>query len=134
MTVSAKCYYALRAIYALAEHQGSVPLKANEIADAAAYTDQVSGGDTEPVEGGGGYVTSRRGVGGGISAVHAPADRLMIGEIIRFIDGPIAPVDCVSVSSPPRNVNTRAIARFSDSGAASVRRFPTSSIRRPSLI
>jgi DNA-binding IscR family transcriptional regulator len=29
-----------------------------------------------------------------------PADRLMIGEIIRFIDGPIAPVDCVSVSSP----------------------------------
>ncbi len=33
MTVSAKCYYALRAIYALAEHQGSVPLKANEIAE-----------------------------------------------------------------------------------------------------
>ncbi len=29
-----------------------------------------------------------------------PADRLKIGEIIRFIDGPIAPVDCVSVSRP----------------------------------
>ena len=25
---------------------------------------------------------------------------LKLGEIIRFIDGPIAPVDCVSVSSP----------------------------------
>ena len=65
---------------------------------AAAYTDQVSGGDTEPVEG-------RRirhepaGRGGGISAC-APSDRLKIGEIIRFIDGPIAPVDCVSVSRP----------------------------------
>jgi len=33
MSVSAKCYYALRAIYALAEHQGSVPLKANEITE-----------------------------------------------------------------------------------------------------
>lgn len=29
-----------------------------------------------------------------------PADRLNIGEIIRFIDGPIAPVDCVSASKP----------------------------------
>ena len=29
-----------------------------------------------------------------------PADRLKVGEIIRFIDGPIAPVDCVSVSRP----------------------------------
>jgi len=29
-----------------------------------------------------------------------PSDRLKIGEIIRFIDGPIAPVDCVSVSRP----------------------------------
>ena len=28
------------------------------------------------------------------------ADRLKVGEIIRFIDGPIAPVDCVSVSRP----------------------------------
>ena len=30
----------------------------------------------------------------------AQSDRLKIGEIIRFIDGPIAPVDFVSVSSP----------------------------------
>ncbi|MBV8486859.1 MAG: hypothetical protein JO161_01135, partial [Planctomycetaceae bacterium] len=28
------------------------------------------------------------------------ADWLNIGEIIRFIDGPIAPVDCVSASKP----------------------------------
>ena len=33
MTVSAKCYYALRAIYALSEYRGTAPLKANEIAE-----------------------------------------------------------------------------------------------------
>ena len=36
MTVSAKCYYALRAVYALAEHKGPAPLKANEIAERLA--------------------------------------------------------------------------------------------------
>ena len=33
MTVSAKCYYGLRAIYALAEHGTATPMKANDIAE-----------------------------------------------------------------------------------------------------
>ena len=37
MTVSAKCYYALRAVYALAEYQGTTPLKANEIAERSTF-------------------------------------------------------------------------------------------------
>ena len=32
MSVSAKCYYALRAMYALSEHGEPTPLKASEIA------------------------------------------------------------------------------------------------------
>jgi Rrf2 family protein len=98
MTVSAKCYYALRAIYALAEHQGRAPLKANEIAERQHIPIKF----LEAILGqlkGGGYVTSRRGVEGGYLLAR-PADQLKIGEVIRFIDGPIAPVDCVSVTQP----------------------------------
>ena len=98
MTVSAKCYYALRAIYALAEHQGSVPLKANEIAERQHIPIKFLEAILSQLKGGG-YVTSRRGAEGGYLLVR-PSDRLKIGEIIRFIDGPIAPVDCVSVSRP----------------------------------
>jgi len=98
MTVSAKCYYALRAIYALAEHQGSVPLKANEIAERQHIPIKFLEAILSQLKGGG-YVTSRRGVEGGCLLAR-PADRLKLGEIIRFIDGPIAPVDCVSVTRP----------------------------------
>ena len=81
---------------------------------------------------GGGFVLSRRGAEGGYILAR-PADRLKVGEIIRFIDGPIAPVDCVSVSRP-KDANIPAIARSSVSGAGSVRRLPALSIRRASPI
>ncbi|MFO0891011.1 MAG: Rrf2 family transcriptional regulator [Isosphaeraceae bacterium] len=98
MTVSAKCYYALRAIYALAEHQETTPLKAGEIAERQHIPIKFLEAILSQLKGGG-YVNSRRGVEGGYFLAR-PADRLKIGEIIRFIDGPIAPVDCVSVSRP----------------------------------
>jgi Rrf2 family cysteine metabolism transcriptional repressor len=69
MTVSAKCYYALRAIYALAEHQGTTPLKAGEIAERQHVPIKFLEAILSQLKGGG-------------------------------FDGPIAPVDCVSVSRP----------------------------------
>ncbi|QEH33326.1 HTH-type transcriptional regulator CymR [Aquisphaera giovannonii] len=98
MTVSAKCYYALRALYALAEHADSTPLKASEIAERQHIPIKFLEAILSQLKGGG-YVNSRRGVEGGYFLAK-PADRLKIGEVIRFIDGPIAPVDCVSVSRP----------------------------------
>ncbi len=98
MTVSAKCYYALRAIYALAEHHETTPLKANEIAERQHIPIKFLEAILSQLKGGG-YVRSRRGVEGGYFLAKQ-ADRLKVGEIIRFIDGPVAPVDCVSVSRP----------------------------------
>ena len=98
MPVSAKCYYALRAIYALAEHRDSTPLKANEIAERQHIPIKFLEAILSQLKGGG-YVKSRRGAEGGYLLAR-PADGLKIGEIIRFVDGPIAPVDCVSVSRP----------------------------------
>ena len=46
---------------------------------------------------GGGFVQSRRGAEGGYRLAR-PSEQLTVGEIMRYIDGPIAPVDCVSQS------------------------------------
>ena len=48
---------------------------------------------------GGGFVQSRRGAEGGYRLARS-ADQLTVGEIMRYIDGPIAPVDCVSQTRP----------------------------------
>ena len=98
MTVSAKCYYGLRAIYALAEHGNATPMKAGQIAERQHIPIKFLEAILSQLKGGG-FVNSRRGAEGGY-VLARPADKLNIGEIIRFIDGPIAPVDCVSVSRP----------------------------------
>ncbi|MDG3006145.1 RrF2 family transcriptional regulator [Paludisphaera mucosa] len=98
MTVSAKCYYALRAIYALAEYRGSAPMKANEIAERQHIPIKFLEAILSQLKGGG-FVNSRRGAEGGYLLAKQPED-VTIGSVIRFIDGPVAPVDCVSQSRP----------------------------------
>lgn len=96
--VSSKCYYALRAIFALAEHNSPEPLKIAEIADR----EQIPIRFLEVILGqlkGGGFVQSRRGADGGYFLAR-PADRITVGEVMRYVDGPIAPVDCVSQTRP----------------------------------
>jgi len=44
-----------------------------------------------------GFVHSRRGAQGG-HALAKPADQIMIGDVIRAIDGALAPVRCASLS------------------------------------
>lgn len=45
-----------------------------------------------------GFVTSRRGQHGG-HALARPAEQIRIGDLIRAIDGPLAPMRCASVSA-----------------------------------
>jgi len=49
----------------------------------------------------GGYVESRRGKFGGYSLAR-PMNRIKFGEVIRMIDGPLAPIRCVSQTSYAR--------------------------------
>jgi Rrf2 family protein len=48
-----------------------------------------------------GILQSRRGVGGGYSLTR-PADQITLGEVIRLIEGPIAPIGCASRTAPER--------------------------------
>lgn len=45
-----------------------------------------------------GYVDSVRGKHGGYRLAK-PADRILIGQVVRLIDGPLAPIGCVSQSA-----------------------------------
>ena len=94
MNVSQKCQYALRAMFELARRCGWGPVRACEIAQVQA----IPGKFLELILAqlrGGGFVESRRGRGGGYLLVGRPED-LAVGRIIRFIDGPVAPVRCVA--------------------------------------
>ncbi|WP_034997201.1 RrF2 family transcriptional regulator [Beijerinckia mobilis] len=45
-----------------------------------------------------GFVNSRKGKGGGYTLAR-PAHEIMVGHIIRVLDGPLAPIQCASHSS-----------------------------------
>jgi Rrf2 family protein len=45
-----------------------------------------------------GYLTSTRGKYGGYSLAK-PADEVLIGDLVRHIDGPLAPIGCASVTA-----------------------------------
>ncbi len=43
----------------------------------------------------GGFVKSKRGAGGGFVLARPPAE-ITVGEVLRFIEGPIEPIACIS--------------------------------------
>jgi Rrf2 family protein len=98
MGVSSRCYYALRAVYALADQAGLEPVKIAAIAERERIPVRFLEVILNQLRGGG-FVVSRRGAEGGYRLAR-PAEGITVGEVMRFIDGPIAPVDCVSQSRP----------------------------------
>lgn len=96
--ISSKCYYALRAIYALAEHNRSEPLKIATIAERERIPIRFLEVILAQLKSGG-FVQSRRGAEGGYLLAKSP-ESITIGAVMRFVDGPIAPVDCVTQSRP----------------------------------
>ena len=93
MSISQKCQYGLRAVFELSKRLGNGPTSVGQIAEIQAipprFLELILGQLRQ-----GGFVESRRGVHGGYLLATDPA-RLYVGQIIRFIDGPVAPVDCV---------------------------------------
>ena len=93
MSISQKCQYGLRAVFELAKRRGNEPTSVGQIAEVQAipprFLELILGQLRQ-----GGFVESRRGVHGGYLLTMDPA-RLYVGQIIRFIDGPVAPVSCV---------------------------------------
>src|SRR5215472_1904958 len=102
MKISKRCEYALRALIDLgiASEMGWPMLQISELASKEKlpikFLEQIF---TQLKAAG--YVQSRRGKFGGYSLAR-PMNRIKFGEIIRTIEGPLAPIRCVSQTSYAR--------------------------------
>ena len=47
-----------------------------------------------------GFVQSKKGKGGGYTLAR-PAHEIRVGHIVRVLDGPLAPIQCASISEVP---------------------------------
>jgi len=92
--ISQKAKYALRALIALARASGSAPMLIADIAEQQKipkkFLEQILLDLKHR-----GLVISKRGKDGGYLLLK-PAGEITFGEILRMIDGPIAPLPCLS--------------------------------------
>jgi Rrf2 family protein len=95
--ISQKAKYALRALSALARAEAGEPLQISDIADRQnipkKFLEQILLDLKRN-----GMVASRRGKQGGYLLLR-PADEITYGEVLRLIDGPIAPLPCLSLTA-----------------------------------
>lgn len=94
MKFSKKSEYALRALIELTSHYGKALLQRQDIADRqhipVEFLEQILLALKNA-----GLLASRRGVSGGYSLLKPP-DQVTLGRVIRILDGPLAPIGCVS--------------------------------------
>lgn len=94
MRVSSRGEYGVRAMVALAKHYGqgpmSIALIAKDSSVPPAYLEQLIG----PLRRAG-LVESKRGAHGGYQLARSP-ELVRVGEVYRVMEGPVAPMDCVS--------------------------------------
>ncbi|RYG39123.1 MAG: Rrf2 family transcriptional regulator [Burkholderiales bacterium] len=120
-----KARYGLRAMCALAQG-GGVRLQAHAIASRASVPAKFLEAILVDLRKAG-FVDSRRGHRGG-HALARPASEIAVGELIRAIDGPLAPVRCASISAyepcldcvEPDRCAVRALMRETRSALARV--------------
>lgn len=93
--LSQKAKYALRALLVLAEEGDDKPMLIAEIAERhnlpRKFLEQILLDLKHN-----GLVQSRRGRSGGYSLLK-PASEISFGQVVRIIDGPLAPLPCLSV-------------------------------------
>ena len=94
--LSRKAKYALRALSTLALADPA-QLQARRIAQEAKVPEKFLESILVELRNAG-LVTSKRGTVGGHSLAK-PADTIMVGDVVRIIDGPIAPLRCASVTA-----------------------------------
>lgn len=94
--LSQKCKYALQALLVLAREPNDDLLLVSDIADRENLPKKFLEAILLELNRNG-MVRSRRGRGGGY-ALAKPADLITFGQVVRIMDGPLAPLSCVSVN------------------------------------
>ena len=94
--LSQKCKYALQALLVLARENSDELVLVSEIAERENLPKKFLEAILLELNRNG-LVRSRRGRGGGY-ALAKPADLITFGQVVRIMDGPLAPLPCVSVN------------------------------------
>ena len=109
MRVSKKTDYALRTMFTLVEHYRGAPIPIRELARRndvpKRFLEQIMLQLKTQ-----GWVDSTAGVRGGYFLARSP-EKITMGEIVRFFDGILAPIDCVSVTGYKR-CSQEPVCRF----------------------
>ena len=94
MRISRKAEYALRALVALARN--GRPLQIGELSRLenipVKFLEQILLALRND-----GFLASKRGVGGGYALKRSP-EKIPVGEVVRALDGPLAPLPCAAIT------------------------------------
>src|SRR5882762_11691780 len=109
MWVSKRTDYALRVLFTLVDHFGGTPIPIRELARRndvpKRFLEQIML-DCKAK----GWVESTAGIRGGYILARNPA-KITMGEVVRYFDGILAPIDCVSVTGYQR-CSQESVCRF----------------------
>lgn len=92
--LSSKTKYGLKAMIHLTRRSGEGSVLIAEIAEAESIPKKFLDAILLELKNRG-LLSSKKGKGGGYTLAKSP-DQIMVGDIIRILDGPLAPVPCVS--------------------------------------
>jgi len=98
LKLSTKGRYGLRAMLDMAQNEEEGPIASHTIAQRQEISERYLEQLLIPLKQAG-LVKSTRGSQGGYVLGRAPKD-ISVGDIIRILEGPIAPVDCVNEVNP----------------------------------
>lgn len=98
MRISTRGHYGLKAMFDLAQHYGTTPVPLKSIAErqnlSVQYLEQLIAMLRKA-----GLVKSFRGAQGGYMLADNPT-QITVGDVIRALEGPVAPVECVDEIEP----------------------------------
>ena len=109
MDISKKADYALRALFTLVDHYNGTPIPIRELARRndipKRFLEQIMLALKSQ-----GWVESLAGMRGGYVLAKNPS-KITMGEVVRYFDGVLAPIDCVSVTGYKR-CSQEPVCRF----------------------
>lgn len=92
--ITKRAKYAMQAMVLLGRHLGPEPVQIAELAERGHIPKKFLEGILLDLKNGG-LLHSKKGKGGGYHLAQVP-EKISVGEILRLIDGPLAPLSCVS--------------------------------------
>jgi Rrf2 family protein len=101
MSLSLKCQYAVRALFELAKREGQGLIRLREIADEQHIPRRFLENILNELRQGG-FVASKRGKDGGFR-LDRPPEEISIGDVVRFVEDSMHPVECLDRHQCPLN-------------------------------